>query len=224
MFFIFLLVILGVILAISPQFVLAQPATPCPAGAPDGSVCLGNPLGNITTPGHLVVKGFAGFAGLMAAIAIAFTVFSGVKLIIATNEEAIKSAREGLAWSVGGFALSLLAYSLIVATGNFLGFDPDLIGRDTLQNPVAIPGGEQASLSFIDVMNFIMTRFLGLVGFVTTLMIIYYGYRYITSAGNEEAIKSAVTGLKWAILGLAVTLLAFTIITVIRQFIVFGPS
>lgn len=175
----------------------------------------------IKSPGELVVYAFAGFAGLIAAVAIAFTVFNGFKLTIASTEEAIKKAQESLKWSVGGFAVALLAFTIISGTAQFLGFKPSQVGQDELVNPIAIPAGEAASRDFMAVINNLMVNFLGIVGFATILMIIYYGYRYLTSAGNEQALEQAKAGLKWSVGGFAVTILAYTIISAIRKLLVF---
>lgn len=195
----------------------------------DGSAELNNPLkfGNVEfkEPSEIVRKGFQGFAGVIGIVAIAFIVFSGFKLVIATEEEAINSAKQSLTWAVGGFVVALLAFTLISSTANLIGFDPGRIpiGEDRLQNPVPGKGGV-AGADFFEVLGNLMINVLGLLGFATTLMIIYYGYRYITAAGNEESIEKAKTGLKWAIVGFVVSLLAFTIVSVIRQNLVFGTA
>lgn len=206
--------------AVTPSFAGAVEIL-CPDGKPppEGEVCLPNPL-RVKTPGELVVAAFVGFALILGAVGIAFTVFSGFKLIIASSEESIKSARDSLTWSIGGFAVSLLTYTFIAATAKFLGFDPSLIplGRDEIGSVLR---GPSDPTDFISVMNFVMLNFLGIIGFATTLMIIYYGFRYLTSAGNEESVEKAKIGLKWSMLGLAITLLAFTIITSVRKYLLF---
>ena len=128
--FIILLILLELILlaifAIAPDFAVAQEPVNIP-----------NPLGpfNVNTPGELVVKAFQGFAAIIVAVAIAFTVFSGFKLIIASNEESIQSAKESLKWSVGGFVVALLSFTIISGTANFLGFRPiDLRNDNVIQN------------------------------------------------------------------------------------------
>src|SRR3989344_1844007 len=218
--FLFLLILLELILlaifVIAPDFAMAQEGEP---------VNIPNPLGpfGVNTPGKLVVKAFQGFAAIIVAVAIAFTVFSGFKLIIASNEESIQSAKESLKWSVGGFVVALLSFTIISGTANFLGFRPiDLRNDNVIQNPINI-GDAIRSGDFVAVMNAVMVNFLGIVGFATTLMIIYYGYRYLTVAGNEESIDKAKSGLKWSIMGLIITLLAFTIITAVRQLLLSGP-
>lgn len=207
-----------------PEFVFAQD---CPVDR----VCLKNPLkfGSIEykTPGELVAKAFQGFAAMLGVFAIAWTVFSGFKLIIATNEEAIKSARESITWSVGGFAISLLAFTVISGVSRLLGFTPSQIdlGKDEIKNPILLPGDTSGLRSgqFAEVMIFFMVNLLGLAGFATILMIIYYGFKYITAAGNEEAIEQAKTGLKWSILGFVITILAYTIISSVQRFLLQGP-
>lgn len=189
------------------------------------TVILDNPLNliNVNSPGELVVVAFKGFVAIIAAIAIAFTVFSGFKLIVATNEEAINKAKQSLTWSVGGFVVAVLTFTIISGTAKFLGFDPNVLQSNNLNDlrpPLRIPGNQAGD--FISVINFLMSNFLAIVGFVTILMIIYYGYRYITSAGNEEVIERAKTGLKWSILGFVVTLLAYVIINAIQFYLVSG--
>ncbi len=185
-----------------------------------------NPLAwlGVKTPGELVVVAFAGFASILAFVAIAWTVFSGVKMILATNEESIESAKKSLTWSVGGFIVGLLSFTLIAGAAKLLGFDPNQVGlgKDTLETPI-FTGNLPESRNFIPVMYFVMKNFLGIVGFASILMIIYYGYKYITSAGNEEAVEKAKVGLKWTIAGFIVTVLAFTIINVVRGILLSPP-
>lgn len=228
-YFVIILLLLITFL-IMPGKVWGQTDSDCPRNVPPGTVCLKNPLAKaffgqpILEPTQLVQKVILAFSSLMGAIAIAFTVFNGFKLVIATTEEGIKTARAGVTWSVGGFILSLLAFTIISGVGKFFEFSPVPAGSEALVNPIELPGGERPSGDFVTVMNFVMLNFLGLVGFVTTGMIIYYGYRYLTSAGNEEAVAAAKTGLRWAVIGLIIILLAYTIITSVRTYLFQPPT
>lgn len=213
---------LGLVVIIGwPGFVQAADAD-CTGSTAE--VCLKNPLERIgvRSPAELVVKATAGFASIIGLIAIAFTVFNGFKLVIASSEEAIEKAKKGLTWSVGGFMIALLSFTIISGTAKFLGYDAGKIElfKYTLESPLSGPADPR---SFISVMSYLMVNFLGLLGFATTLMIVYYGYRYLTSAGNEEAVEKAKSGLKWSVLGLVVSLLAFTIIASIEKLLVRGP-
>ncbi len=211
---------------------MLAPAVAHAQASGEGTTELTNPL-PYNEPGEIVKWVFAGFAGIIGLIAMAFIVFSGFKLVVATEEEAINTAKQSLTWAVGGFIVALLSFTLVASTANILGFEPSRVPTSgTLVNPVtgtctingqrvACPGPQGPG--FLDVLGDLMVNFLGLLGFATVLMIIYYGYRYITSSGNEEAIEKAKVGLRWAITGFIVSLLAFTIVTAIRQYLVFGP-
>lgn len=194
--------------------------TDCPAGTPAGTVCLPNPLAGagVVEPSQLVIAVIQAFAAIMGVVAVAFVVFTGFKLIVATNEEAIKNAREGVKWSVLGFVVSILAFTGVSGAAKLLGFDPGLVdrGSDILVTPLK---GPQDPRDFISIMIFVMINFLGLIGFAATLMILYYGYKYMTSAGNEEAVEQAKTGLRWTVAGLAIVLLAFTIIASVQKYL-----
>ncbi|MDP3993799.1 MAG: hypothetical protein Q8P75_02345 [bacterium] len=209
----FIHILLLGIFFLTPDFVLAQNDN-CPPGA----TCLIDPLG-IGSIREFIVKVIQVFAGIIGVVAIAFVVFNGFKLVIAGSfapgkDQKRNEAKEGLLWSVGGFIVALLSFTIISGTAQFLGFEQSRVGSDTI-NPGILNAPQPGD--FMSVLNYVMMNFLGILGFATILMIIYYGYRYITSAGNEESIEAAKTGLKWAILGFIVTILAFTIISGIRQ-------
>ena len=198
---------------------LVGAASNCPDGE-SGRVCLTNPFAatGLTEPRDVVRAGFFGFGSIIALVAIAFVVFAGFKMVLSSTEEARKSAQEGLKWAVGGYLVALIAFTIIASVANSIGFQPSLVGENELKNPISIPGGEAASRDFIAIMFFIMSNVLGLLGFATILMLIYYGFRYITSFGNEEAFTAAKDGIKWSLIGFALALFGFTIITIIRRF------
>ena len=214
----------------------------CPDTPQKDDVCIDNPLGGkfittendgITSPEGLVVAQFRNFIAIMGILAIAFTVFSGFKLVVASNEEAISEAKTSLTWSVGGFVVSLLAFTIVSGFANIVGFDPGSREQDIIKNPngptkqvggrighpVSCGGVTVNPGDFISVVTFVMTNFLGIVGVATVLMIIYYGFRYATAAGNDETLEQAKSGLKWSISGFAVTLLAYTIIESVRYYL-----
>ena len=201
---------------------LISPATATAQTCPAGRMCLPNPLAavGVENPAQLIARVVGLFASIVALAAIIFLVFSGFKLVIATSEEAIKSARESITWSVGGFIVAMLGFTIVSGAAKLLGFEPTAPG-DTI-SPTGFLHGPTDPRSFWSVATFVMTNFLALVGLVTIGMIIYYGYRYVTAAGNEESLTAAKTGLKWAIIGFVIMILAFTIISGVQR-ILFTP-
>lgn len=54
---------------------------------------------------------------------------------------------------------------------------------------------------------------------VAAILIVYAGYLYITSAGNEQKVKTAQKALIWALIGFAVVLIASSVPAIIQQFL-----
>ena len=199
-----------VLFVIQAVLILSFAFTPSFASA----ITLYNPLGSLREPGPVVEKAVQGFAALIGAVAIAFMVFSGFKLVIARgDEQAVEKAKGGLQWAVGGFVVALLAFVIISGTAQFLGFSPPDEGSDELTSPL----GEGDD--FQTVLIGIMSRFLEITGVATILFVIYYGFRYVISRGNEEAVEKAKKGLQWSLVGFAVSLLSYTIISTIQRVI-----
>ena len=204
-FFIFIVLqaLLLFALAVTPSFASA--------------ITLFNPLGSITEPGPFVQRAASGFAAMIGTLAIAFVVFNGFKMVISRgNEESVEKAKTGLQWAVGGFIVALLSFTIINGTAQFLGFSQPNAGSPDLQSPLQGIAGNRDD--FTVVLVFIMTRFLEIMGVAAILMVIYYGFRYIASRGNEEEIERAKKGLQWSLLGFAISLLSYTIINTIQRF------
>ena len=89
----------------------------------------------------------------------------------------------------------------------------DAAGQDpTNCNP---PGQAAQSLTatIADAINLISL----LVGIVAVIMIVVAGFRYVTSAGNEQAVEGAKKTLLFAIIGLFIVALAQAIVRFVLQ-------
>ncbi len=62
----------------------------------------------------------------------------------------------------------------------------------------------------------IMRAFLGVIALWSVAFIVIGGFRYVMSQGNEEAVTAARKTITWAILGLAIALLSFSIIAIVQ--------
>lgn len=58
----------------------------------------------------------------------------------------------------------------------------------------------------------IINLFLYAIGILSVIMIVFSGFKYVNSRGDAESIKSAKNTLQYAVVGLIVALLAFTIV------------
>lgn len=69
--------------------------------------------------------------------------------------------------------------------------------------------------TFKDLLYYLVEISLGIVGILSIAFIIYGGFQYITSRGNEEQASAGKKTLTSAIIGLVIVILSFTIVTVI---------
>ncbi|MDD4607261.1 MAG: hypothetical protein PHS07_02940 [Patescibacteria group bacterium] len=61
----------------------------------------------------------------------------------------------------------------------------------------------------------IIKAFLGFLGTIALVMVIYGGFMWMTSAGNETKIEKGKNTLLWAVIGLATIFLSYTILTMV---------
>ena len=81
---------------------------------------------------------------------------------------------------------------------------------DTSKVNCTTTGGSESR--FNKILEDIINIFSIIVGIIAVIMIIFGGFKYITSAGNQENIKSAKQTLIYAILGLVIVALAQVIV------------
>jgi hypothetical protein len=76
-----------------------------------------------------------------------------------------------------------------------------------LQNPL----GENVTIPLL--VGRIINAALGIVGSIAFLMFIYGGFKWLTSAGNEQSVREGTDVMKWAIVGLVIV---FTSVALVR--------
>jgi len=81
-----------------------------------------------------------------------------------------------------------------------------------LPNPALVPVSNSPLNTFVNLFNFVLGVAFGL----AVLSIIISGVRYIVSYGNDEYMKKAKNNLFYAVLGLVIIILAYTIAATIN--------
>ena len=106
-----------------------------------------------------------------------------------------------------GFLLAgLFAFSFLPD----LGFAASLIDEsDNIDAVADLTGGETDLKSLI---NTILSYFLGFLGFVCVIMVIYGGILYVTSAGNDENVGKAKKILLYAAIGIVLIMISFALV------------
>lgn len=190
----------------------------CAGGSGSGGAAICNPLPVGTENLGIALSYFARtLAFLMGLTVIVYVVFAGFRMIMSQgNTEEIEAGKRTLQWSLLGFGLTIVAYALIVAVQRYIGINENISEDGTLENPItANPFGP--TNTFGDLLINMLRGFLSVAGVLSILIIVISGYRYITAQGNEEQTEQAKTSLQWAIIGLAISLLAFVIVSATAQ-------
>lgn len=86
--------------------------------------------------------------------------------------------------------------------------------QDTLTS-VGDAAGLSGGNSLLEIIGNIISIFLGLLGVIFLVLVIYAGFLWMTSQGNEEKVKTAKNILKNATIGLVITLAAYGIVSFI---------
>lgn len=84
------------------------------------------------------------------------------------------------------------------------------LGSSTLPQPSNI-----SDRPFLDLLSSIINWILGLVGTVAVLMLIWGGFNYLTSAGNSDQTKKAKQTITYAVVGIIIIALAYTLVNFI---------
>lgn len=82
-------------------------------------------------------------------------------------------------------------------------------------NISAISDATGGETDFKSLVQTILNYFLGFLGFVATIMVIYGGVLYVTSAGNPENVEKAKKILLYAVVGIVIILLSFAMVNTI---------
>mgnify|MGYP007060687272 CR=1 FL=1 len=88
-----------------------------------------------------------------------------------------------------------------------------IIGSGDLPSNLGEATGGESSLRAIIVK--VINYFLGFLGLVAVIMIIYGGFTYVTAAGKQEAVDSAKKTILYAIVGIVIILLSFAIVNTV---------
>lgn len=112
--------------------------------------------------------------------------------------------------------LSLLVFSLLGATLPRLALaqvaTPPVVTEGQIVNPISYNSLGELIVALI--------RFLLImVGSLSVLFIIIGAVRMVTSAGNEKAVTAGKQTIQWAVLGLVVALMSFSIIAMVQNLI-----
>lgn len=116
--------------------------------------------------------------------------------------------RKGL--KQGLFVLGLSTVLLLVFSAFGGVASAQLINTGDVPSNIAAGGGDFRSI-ILNIVNF----FLGFLGLISVIMVIYGGITYVTAAGNQESIDKAKKVIMYAIIGIVIVLISFALINTV---------
>jgi len=111
---------------------------------------------------------------------------------------------------------------LIIILG-LIAFSPISVLASKFQEGLTATGAKVPELGAVQTLQSyaanLIQALLGLLGIVFVALLIYGGYYYLTSAGNEEKVKKGKNVLKAAVVGIVIVLSGYTLTTFIVNMI-----
>ncbi len=155
------------------------------------------------TVNELVTNILKTLRSIIVVLSMVFLVLGGIFYITsAGNEERMKVAKGAITASMIGLAIGVAAPSFLKEIYGILGGSSSGIDTSNISGSISI---SQISMN---ILNFL----LAIVGILTLIMLIVGGIMYLTSAGDDDRIKTAKKIVTWSIIGIAVSLASLVIV------------
>lgn len=135
----------------------------------------------------------------LGAIAIMLIFFGGFKMIAqAGDKDAVKFGKNFISYGFLGFVFVMLAEPLV----NLIFYPNNGLSG------VGTPQAQQFILEGFGLLRFVFVFF----GVATFIVFLYAAFLYITSADSDDGSKKAKEAFKWAVIGLFVILISYSIV------------
>jgi len=92
---------------------------------------------------------------------------------------------------------------------------PNMVFAQYGLEPTVQPTNLPITNDFGSLLTYIINWFLSLVGLIAVLMLIFGGFRYLVSGGNDESTTKAKNTIMYAIIGIVVVILSYAIVSTI---------
>jgi len=131
-------------------------------------------------------------------------------LTAAGNPAKVVSARQVLVFTVIGAGILLLAPALVALTIDIFGGTTSAISQCDRQI---------ATATFLATLTNIINWFSWLLAILSVAVGLYAGFLYMTSSGDPQKVVTANRVLVYAVVGVVVAILAFSVISIVEGFI-----
>lgn len=154
----------------------------------------------------LVVSLLTGLQTTVVVLALVFIIIGALIYLTSAGDESRTTwAKKAILAAVLGLALAIAAPMFLREIGVIMGWTPTNIGFGT-------------SLSLTTLLGNILSFLLALVGMVALIMLIIGGFMYITAAGDTGRADTGKSIVKFAVIGIIVTLAGLVLIRQVASF------
>lgn len=120
----------------------------------------------------------------------------------------------------------LLNGLVFVAPAVFAGSTNETVSLD---NPIQLKDSKGKALKDADItpaviIGAVIKSFLGVVGGLSLVMMVWGGFQWLTSAGNDEKVKKGTQTMMWSIIGLVVVLASYLLVNTVLRFLAGAQS
>ncbi len=98
-----------------------------------------------------------------------------------------------------------------------------------LENPIQLKDSKgkvlkDEAITPAVIIGTVIKSFLGVVGGLSLVMMVYGGFQWLTSAGNDEKVKRGTQTMMWSIIGLVVVLASYLLVNTVLRFLAGAKS
>lgn len=148
---------------------------------------------------------------ILPVIAVFMTLLSGFYFMLSGQDpQKANTAKRILLYTVIGVALFLVAPAIISLIS-------EVLGASIVFSAEACPA--MGSNTITDALIKIVNWFAWFVALASVAMGLYAGFLYLTSRGMPQKVQQATKALSYVIVGIAVSVVAFSIVNVVRTFL-----
>lgn len=150
---------------------------------------------------------------VLPPLAVFMTLLAGFFFMISGQDpQKATLARRILFFSVIGIALFLVAPGIVDLIA-------DVFSTAGVSSPISSCSGGMTAGTVTDMIVRIVNWFAWFVAVASVAMGLYAGFLYLTSRGDPRMVQQAAKTLSYTIIGIAVSVLAFSIVSLVKTFL-----
>ncbi len=146
---------------------------------------------------------------IIVVLSLVFIVIGAIMYITSSGDEGrMKTAKGAITASMIGLAIGIAAPSFLKEIGNILGWNS--VNSDEVQ----------AAKTLTQIASDVLKFLLSIVGILGIVMLVVGGMMYLTAAGDEDRIDTGKKIVKYAIIGILVSLASLVLVSQITSFFI----